>query len=105
MRLLGVISLFSSFFLFAEGGLSNTLLEGRVQEIFSKPEVRIPIELRATQLKLPITPTPTRLPLQLGLKSLPAVLRGEWHGNLRIEQFKCSESFVRTQPEDAEKQA
>ena len=98
--LLGLLALLYLFF-FASVVRSNTLLQGRVEEIFNKPSVNLPLELRATELKLPSSSSQPRY-LQPELKSFPSTLRGDWKGELQVKKFTCSQAYLTEQPADAE---
>jgi hypothetical protein len=98
--LLSLLALLYLFF-FAPVVRSSTLLQGRVEEIFNKPSVKLPLELRATELKLPSDSSQPRY-LQPELKSFPSILRGDWKGELQVKQFTCSQAYLTEQPADAE---
>jgi hypothetical protein len=90
------------FFAFTPKALSNTLLQGRVEQIFNNSEITLPIALRATQLKLQMPSSAPHI-LQAELKSFPVILRGDWKGDLRVTQFTCSQLYATKEQADAEK--
>ena len=82
------------------GASNSQLLQGRVEEIFNDPNLKVPVELRAVALKLDVPVASGPHIVRLELKSFPATMRGEWKGNLTINKNVFSDSYAKTESED-----
>ena len=92
-----------SFFYLLHSGLPALALpplQGRIEQISSSSDVKLPVELHAAALELRDL-TPVVHTLQAELKSFPATLRGTWKGQLEITSCDYSDAFSSAQPADA----
>lgn len=88
--------------LFPTPAAAGQTLQGRIEQINASSDVKLPIELHASTLKLRDL-TPVTHTLQAGLKSFPGTLRGTWKGPLEITDCDYSDAFASAQPADAER--
>lgn len=79
---------------------NNQLLQGRVEQIFNDPNLKVPVELRAVALKLDVPAASGPHIVRAELKSFPATMRGEWNGNLTVTKSLYSDSYAKTEYED-----
>jgi len=91
----------------AQAAYTTQLLKGRIEQIFGQSDPRMPsvneldartekIDQRLIDKKL----APNRVPP--GLKTFPALLRGEWTGDLKVTQIECTEAYWKALPVEAQ---
>jgi len=90
------------WFSISAAATASPLLQGRIEEIRDNPGIKLPPELQATALRLQQTPVGPNI-LRAELKSFPAILRGEWKGQLKITSADYSSNYISAQPADAAK--
>lgn len=86
----------------APRALAETLtLQGRIEEVFNQPTVKLPVGLTAKAGKLVFEPPASRInQVAQQLKSFPALMRGEWKGQLEVTRSDFTDDFKKALPEE-----